>query len=51
MSVVICEKKDCANKGKETCTAGRVKINEEGECTSYHSFEKLMKNKPRENWR
>lgn len=51
MSVVTCKKQDCANKSKEVCTSGRINVNAEGECTSYCSFEKMMKQKPKENWR
>ena len=51
MSVVTCEKKDCVNKGKAVCTSGRIAVDEDGQCTSYYSFEKMMKQKPRENWR
>jgi hypothetical protein len=49
--VIICEKKDCVNKDKEVCTAGSIKINVDGECVSYCSFEELMKERPKENWR
>lgn len=53
MSVVVvaCKKTDCVNKGKELCAAGKINVNEEGECTSYYSFEDMMKRKPKGNWR
>jgi len=49
--IIRCGKMDCANKGKEVCTTSRIKIDEEGKCISYLSFEKLMKQKPKENWK
>lgn len=51
MIVIICEMRDCVNQGKEVCIASSIKINADGECVSYCSFEELMKQRPKENWR
>lgn len=49
--MISCDKKNCVNQGKEVCSAESIKINADGECESYCSFEELMMQKPKENWR
>lgn len=51
MLIIICENRDCVNKSKDGCSAGNIRINADGECISYCSFEELMKERPKENWR
>jgi hypothetical protein len=49
--IITCEKNDCVNKSKDGCAADSIRINADGECISYCSFEDLMKERPKENWR
>lgn len=45
MTVVRCNQSDCANRGKEVCTADRVTF-EDGDCKQMITFEQMMRSKP-----